>query len=149
MKDREKSSVQGVTVPASRPHRAKQVRVFSRGFTLLEILVALAVLSLVALAAVKASGNAVNNALYLKQQTLAHWVAMNKGAELELAEQWLAVGSRSGVAVMADTPWPWVVTGQQTPDRDIRRAEIAVWAGREEGEPLATLTVYVGRRGPE
>lgn len=125
---------------------ARQVIGLTQGFTLLEILVALAVLSLVALAAVKASGSAVANAVYLRQQTLAHWVAMNKAAELELADEWPAIGSNSGVEVMAETRWPWVAIGQQTPDPDIRRAEISVWAGREEGDPLATLTIYVGRR---
>jgi general secretion pathway protein I len=117
----------------------------SRGFTLLEILVAVAVLSLVAAAAIKTSGNAVNNVLYLKQQTMAHWVAMNKAAELELTGQWPDANTRTGVETFADGQWPWAITGHDTPDPDMRRFEIAIWANSNEGEPLATLTVFLGR----
>jgi general secretion pathway protein I len=118
----------------------------SRGFTLLEILVALAVLSLVAATAIKTSGNAINNVLYLKQQTMAHWVAMNKAAELELTEQWQDANTRTGVETLADGQWPWAITGHDTPDQDMRRFEIAVWANSDAGEPLSTLTVFLGRK---
>ncbi|MFO7760677.1 MAG: type II secretion system minor pseudopilin GspI [Desulfobia sp.] len=123
-------------------------RISSRGFTLFEILIALTVLSLVSLAAFKATGNAVNNILYLKERTLAHWVAMNKNAEMELAETWSKVDNRQGTEVMAGTEWPWRITGHQTPDPEFRRVEIAVWHGNREGEPITTLTTYLKDRKP-
>jgi general secretion pathway protein I len=116
----------------------------SRGFTLLEILVALAVLGLVAAAALRTSGNAVNNVFYLKQQTMAHWVAMNKAAELELSEPWRDDNTRTGVENFADRQWHWSITGHETPDQDMRRFEIAVRGSSEEGEPLSTLTLFLG-----
>jgi general secretion pathway protein I len=118
----------------------------SRGFTLLEILVAVAVLGLVAAAAIKTSGNAINNVLYLRQQTVAHWIAMNKAAELELAGQWPATGTQTGIETFADDQWPWSITGHDTPDTDMRRFEIAIRANSEEGEPVSTLTVFLGRK---
>jgi general secretion pathway protein I len=118
----------------------------SRGFTLLEILIALVVLSMVGITAVKASGNAVNNILYLKQQTFGHWVAMNKAAEIELAPLGWEREAGSGTQVMVGAQWPWAVTIHETPDPDMMRVEVAVWAGGEEGEPVAVVTMYRSRR---
>lgn len=116
------------------------------GFTLFEILIALAVLSLVSLAALKASGNAVNNLLHLKKRTMAHWVAMNKNAEMELAGTWSEVDKGEGTEEMADTRWYWSITGHQTPDQNFRRTEIAVWQDSKKGEPITTLTAYLKER---
>lgn len=121
-------------------------RINSRGFTLFEILIALAVLSLVSLAALKAGGNAVNNLFHLKKRTMAHWVAMNKNADMELAGTWSEVDNKEGTEVMADTKWTWHITGHQTQDPNFRRTEIAVWQGRKEGEPITTLTAYLKER---
>lgn len=124
----------------------KPVKISSKGFTLFEILVALTVLSLVALAALKAGGNAVNTTLYLKEQTLAHWVAMNINAEMKLDQTLSEAGSREGIEVMAGTTWPWSITDHQTPDPDFQRLEISVWCRDRQGSPLTNLTVYQRRR---
>ena len=48
-----------------------------QGFSLLEVLVALAILGISLGAAIKATSSSLGNAGYLQQRTLAHWVAMN------------------------------------------------------------------------
>ncbi|OGR00127.1 MAG: type II secretion system protein GspI [Deltaproteobacteria bacterium RIFOXYD12_FULL_55_16] len=117
-------------------------RFAKNGFTLIEILIALAVLSIVAISAVKASGNAINNIYYLKQQTFAHWVAMNKAAELELAPQSLEQEKKEGLAMMADKPWGWAIMAHETSETGLRRVEILVWAEKRQGEPAARLTMF-------
>ena len=117
-----------------------------RGFTLLEILIALAIISIVMLATLHGSGAAANNAGYLKVRTLAHWVAMNKAVELQISAEWLPLGEMKGESVMARQDWFWTVVGQNTPDPDMRRADIAVWDNRDrDNEPLAKLTLFLGR----
>ncbi len=117
-----------------------------RGFTLFEILISLAVLSLVAMAALKVSGNTVDTTLYLKEQTIAHWVAMNMYSEIELSNTLPEAGSREGVEVMAGTRWPWRLTDHRTPDPAFRRLEISVWSREVNGDPLTILTAYTERR---
>lgn len=115
-----------------------------RGFTLLEVLVALAVLSLALMAAMKGSGQVINNSTRLKERTLAHWVAMNRAAELELATTWPELGTSRGRATMAKREWLWTVRTEKTPDPDIRHAAVAVGLGAE-GDPLATLELFLAR----
>ena len=115
-----------------------------KGFTLLEILVALAFLSIALVAGLKTSGTAVRNATGLKVRTLAHWVTANRAAELELDKNWLALGTTHGKELMADHLWYWTVVAEKTPDPDIRRAELS--AGLEEkGDPQATMVIYLAR----
>jgi general secretion pathway protein I len=115
-----------------------------KGFTLLEILVALAFLSIALVAGLKTSGTAVRNATGLKERTLAHWVTANRAAELELDSDWLPLGTSHGKVLMADHLWYWTVRTKKTPDPDIRQAEVS--AGLEEkGEALAVMEIYLAR----
>ena len=64
-----------------------------RGFTLLEVLVALAVVAIALGAGIKAAGSNIDNAAYLRDRTLAHWVAMNKLAEMETMKKFPSPGT--------------------------------------------------------
>jgi general secretion pathway protein I len=114
------------------------------GFTLLEVLVALAILGIALMAALKSSGVVVRNATGLKERTFAHWVAMNRAAELELQATGLELGTSLGRAEMANHTWYWTVATTKTPDPAIRHAVITV-AREEQGAPLATLEVFLDR----
>ena len=116
-----------------------------KGFTLLELLVALAILSIVALTALKNNSSMIANASYLRDKTLAHWVAMNKAAELRLAGQLVVDDGEKGKTIMAERRWSWQVTGKGTPDPDIQSVEIKVWLEtNREGTPLAFMNMYLG-----
>lgn len=117
-----------------------------KGFTLLELLVALAILSIVALTALRNNASMIDNAAYLRDKTLAHWVAMNKAAELRLAGQLIVNDGQQGKTVMAEQRWAWQVTGKATDDPDIQLVEIKVRPERsDKGTSLASLSMYLGR----
>lgn len=119
----------------------------SRGFTLLEVLVALAVIALALAASIRAGGAYVGNQVYLQERTLGHWVARNALVELQLEAQWPGVGQRSGSARFADLDWEWRATIANTPDEDMRRVELMVWQGREsKGDSIAGLVGFVEKR---
>ena len=71
------------------------------GFTLVEILVALAVLAVALTAGMRAVAQSADAATLLKQRTLALWVAQNRLAWAQLEAPWPAVGERNGSAVQA------------------------------------------------
>lgn len=115
------------------------------GFTLVEILVALAILAIAVAAVVTAVSGNVSNAAYLRDRTLAHWVAMNKVAEMQVGGDWPAPGTQHGESLMAAQEWSWQVVVSATDDADVRRLDVNVYADKDHKDTLATMVAYVGR----
>lgn len=118
----------------------------SEGFTLVEVLVALAVLAIALGALVKGGGSAAANAAYLRDKTLAQWVAMNKVAELRLAPTWPALGVSRGRAEMAGREWAWTVRVTKTSGVNIRRMDVEVGPADEPaGGSIIHLIAFLPR----
>lgn len=115
------------------------------GFTLLEVLVALAVLAIAMGAIISAVTQSVNTIGTLRDQTFAGWVALNKVNEwlLDRAD-WLDEGTRKGETELANRVWRWEVRFAKTADPDMRRLEVMVWIG-EGGSPLSQRVAFRGR----
>ena len=111
------------------------------GFTLLEVLVALAIVGVALAAAVRASGVSVDSAGQVRERLLATWVAQNRLAELGARRQFPALGTRSGSEQQAGRNFTWEETVGTTPNADFRRVEIRVRAGGEH--IAATLVGYL------
>ncbi len=116
-----------------------------RGFTLMEVLVALAVLALALAAVIQGVAASNSNTAYLRERTFAHWVAMNRIAEMQTLEQWPAVGSDSGSEEMAGQRWHWRIEISDAGIEGVRRLEISVRRQIQEQQPLAQLTALLGR----
>ena len=126
---------------ANNPHARQR----GAGFTLIEIMVALAILAIAVAAVVATVSGHVSNAAYLRDRTLAHWVAMNKVAELQVDGDWPATGTQDGESLMADREWSWRVKVSATDDDDVRRLDVNVFADKEHKDSLASMVAYVGR----
>lgn len=121
----------------------------SAGFTLLEVLVALAVLAIAMAALVQAAAGYTSNAAYLRDRAFAHWVAMNQMAEVQVAEDWPGAGGRTGSSVMGGHEWFWRRKVIETDDPDLRRIEVDVYFDSAAEEPLEHLVGFVGRTRKE
>ena len=115
------------------------------GFTLLEVVVALGILAIALVASVKGISVHVNNMAYLKERTLAHWVAMNKAAEFQISGDFPGAGERSGSVVLASRDWHWTVKISTTEDTEVRRMDITVAPEADRDQTLATLIAYLGK----
>jgi general secretion pathway protein I len=115
------------------------------GFTLVEILVALAVLAVALSAGMRAVAQSADAATLLKQRTLALWVAQNRLASAQLETPWPALGRREGNAAQANATFVWRETVSATPNPAFRRVEIVVADGAEPEYLLARLSGFVGK----
>jgi general secretion pathway protein I len=117
----------------------------TRGFTLLEVLIALAVLAIGMIAVIGTAGTSTRNAALLKDETFAHWVAMNELTTLRLASVWPNVGTQKGEADMAGEQWHWQVTISTTSDPDLMRADIDVSNALAPDTVVSSLTGFIGQ----
>jgi general secretion pathway protein I len=116
-----------------------------RAFTLIEVVVALVVVSLGMLAVIQAVGQTASNSGYLREKTLAHWVAMNRLTEARLQKAAPKIDKTSDEVEMAGRRWKWTMNVAQTPVETIRRIDIDVRpADADEKVKLASVTGFYG-----
>jgi general secretion pathway protein I len=114
-----------------------------RGFTLIEVLIALAILAVALAAAGRATGSATDGARILKQRTLGAWVAQNRLNEEMIKRSFPAVGVQSGDATQAGQTFTWRETISQTENPKFRKVEIKVSAKGDEAYAVASLIGYL------
>jgi general secretion pathway protein I len=117
-----------------------------RGFTLLEVLVALLVLSVALVAVVRTASLEARALAQVQEATLGQWVASNAIAELRLRGGAPALGESVGSAEMGGRRWRWRMQVIATDDNRIRRIDVDVM--REDAEspdPVAVLSGFVRR----
>lgn len=115
------------------------------GFTLLEVLVALTILAIALAAIIGAASNQALNTTHLRDKTLAHWVAMNKIAEMQMNAEWPAKGKVRGEEEMGLHEWHWVRSVTETPDGRVRQVDIAVYRSKEDERPVSSLTSFLSQ----
>ncbi|MCF6281045.1 MAG: type II secretion system minor pseudopilin GspI [Candidatus Polarisedimenticolaceae bacterium] len=121
----------------------------SKGFTLLEVLISLAILTIALGAIVQTTGNSTNNLTHLVNKSFAHWVALNKATELQIEEQWPTAGNQSGEYEMANRAWHWQVKISETNDINVRKMEISVSEENHKESPLISLIGFLGKPSPK
>ena len=112
------------------------------GFTLIELMVALAVLAIGMTAVLHSTSQAGHAGIFLKQKTIAHWVASNQAAELSINREWLEPGVTTGTETMARQTWNWEAEVQNTEVPELRLVTIRVSL---DGEEKASLITFLGK----
>jgi general secretion pathway protein I len=115
------------------------------GFTLLEVLIALAVLALAMGAAIKAVGDYTNNQAYLRDRTMAMWVARNVLVQFQVENEWPEVGERKGTEDMGSREWRWLAVISQTEEAELRRLDVKVFSleSEDDDSPLSVLSGFL------
>jgi len=119
------------------------MRRHARGFTLLEVLIALTVVALALLALTRTAALQVETFGALRERTLAGWIAADVLTETRLATPLPPTGRRDGRVRYADRDWRWTVDVQATPDPAIRRIDVSVYAANADAAS-ATLAGFSG-----
>ena len=111
------------------------------GFTLIEMLVALAIFSLAALALLRLGGATATNSARLQDQAIAQIVARNLAVETLSDPEPPPFGTTIGQAVNGGRRWAWTRTVARSPEARIQQIEIAV-SPADGGPGRARLTIF-------
>lgn len=114
-------------------------------FTLVEVLVALAIISIALLAALRVAGGGTSSVGELRARLLAGWVAENILAEQRARGEWPAAGILKGSQRQGGLEFSWREEVIATPNAAFRRVDIRVFAAPGEAHALAHLTGFVVR----
>lgn len=113
-----------------------------RGFTLVEVLVALAIIAIALAAASRAASVAIDSAQESRLRTLATWVAQNRIAELNAQRAFPPAGSHTGHSSMSGIDFEWRETVSDTPNKSFRKVEVRVMRPQAD-QSLVALNGYL------
>lgn len=111
----------------------------ARGFTLIEVLVALAIVAVALLAGLRAVGTMAQTGSELKLRLLAQISAENRVAELRAARAFPGIGSRTVQCPQGGVPLECIEEAKATPNPLFRRIEVRVYMGSGRDHVLAEL----------
>lgn len=117
-----------------------------RGFTLLEVLVALAIVSVIMVALVRSAGLGATALSRQRDLTLAGFVAANVLTEARVASGAPQPGRRAGRARMGPREWRWELLVQPSPEPAILRLDVRVYADETDDSITASLVGFAGVR---
>lgn len=101
--------------------RAKQ-----KGFTLIEVLLALSVIAIALTALFKATAQNVSHTQRIKEKTISHWVAMQGVTMVQLGLVQLTNQEMTKVTTMLGQRWYWRVKMNSTPIKSMQQLTITV-----------------------
>lgn len=118
----------------------------SSGFTLVEVMVALAIVAIAVPALLFALFQQLDGTEYLRDRSIASWIATDRMSELRLvvAKQGaVPKGELLGETRLVERDWYWWIEQQATEIPGFIRVDVKVSLEAERTQPLHTLTAFV------
>lgn len=121
-------------------------RASSRGFTLVEVLVALAVVALGLTALMVAVSGTARTSGYLRDKTIAQWIALNRLTQVRLQVNKLGDTQDTGQIDFAGQKWHYDTRYFDTQFQSMKRVVVRVYPGdtKTKGNPIAESTGFLG-----
>jgi general secretion pathway protein I len=119
-----------------------------RGFTLLEVIVALGIVSLVIIAIFEQMAMTTRTATALREAALASWVGQNRIAEFRYSETFPEVSQFNGEVDYANTRWRWRAVVSETGVEDLRRVDVEVSLFDQPDRIIRSVSGFLVPPGP-
>ena len=113
-----------------------------RGFTLIEVLVALTIVAVTLGAGIKAAAALTDNAERLTDISAAQWCADNRLTAIKLARQWPDIGEGEFACEQLGRSYAGRLVVRGTPNPNFRRVDAVV--ADAQGRNLLTLSTIIG-----
>jgi general secretion pathway protein I len=117
------------------------------GFTLIEVMLALAVFSIAGIALLSASSNNARNIGHLESTMFASWVASNQLVEANLEKKWPPKNNLKGEVELGGRAWFWQQKVTKTTDKNMRAIVMEVRLNEDDELAVSSLTTYVSKSG--
>jgi len=114
-----------------------------RGFTLIEVLVALFILAITMAAVSRTASSSIHHVEALRTRVIADWVAQNRLALHQARGEFLPTGIQTGNEEQAGLTYPWQEEVIATPNPTMRRIIVNVYAPGDGKHSLRELTGYL------
>jgi len=116
------------------------------GFTLLEVLIALAIFAMVSVICYKQIDTSFRTSERIEQKYLALWVAENKLEEFFVERQWPMLGETKSNVEMLSLRWAVKTDVSESEIKNLRKIDVSVFIEDDHSEsPVLTLTRYIGK----
>ena len=116
----------------------------TRGFTLLEVMIALVVFAITAIALLFKSGQGITQSQYLEEKSYALWIAENTLTELRIKPEWPHLGEHSNEFTQFERQWSVQIDVSNTSEPSLRRINVQV-SRVEDNKVLSNLLGYIGQ----
>ena len=117
----------------------------SLGFTLIEVMLAMAVFSIAGIALLSAASNNARNIGYLEDKMFANWVAANQLVSTHLVATWPPKNNLKGEVELAGRVWFWQQKVTKTTDKDMRAIVMEIRLKEDDELAVSSLTTYVSK----
>jgi len=116
-----------------------------RGFTLIEVLLALSVFSLAGIALLNTADSHFKSLSIIENQMYAEWIAADQLVEANLEQSWPPKNNKKGKVELAGREWHWLQKVTKTADKEMR--SIVIEVRMDEGDTLAltSLETYISK----
>jgi len=120
----------------------------ANGFTLIELMIAMAVFAIAGVAVMRATTEHIRAMGIIEEMTMAGYVAENQLQLARLDTRWPPQAAE-GETEMAKNRWKWVLEVLETEDAEFRMLKVTVRPVEEPERIVSTLQTFIGRQSAE
>jgi len=118
------------------------------GFTLIEVMLAMAVFAVAGVALLGVADNNYRHISHLEEQMFANWVASNQLVEVSLDKTWPPRNNRKGKVEMSGRTWYWQQKVVKTANKEMRGLTMEVRLNEDDELVTASLMTYLAQDKP-
>ena len=117
----------------------------SLGFTLIEVMLAMAIFSIAGIALLSAADNNFKNLSHLENKVLANWVASNQLVAVTLNPKWPPKNNKKGKVEMAGQEWFWLQKVIKTENKNMRSVVIEIRNEEDQKLAISSMVTFVSK----
>jgi general secretion pathway protein I len=115
------------------------------GFTLIEVMLAMAVFAIAGVALLSAATNNARNISYLEDKMFANWVASNQLVATHLVDTWPPKNNLKGEVELGGRTWFWLQKVVKTTDKNMRQIVMEIRLKESDELAIDSITTYVSK----